>query len=182
MIVGVHSEKQLQLPDMMHFNLSDQQRGAFYSVQIAHLDSDKCTFFPDPDNPSIIAESENAERHRAQMSRLLARQSRRRILQEAFSTKLFDTLIIGVTRTDPLALISRLSPFLRGSARLVIYAPFRELVTPAYQELRSRPNHWLDVGLQGSWLRPFQAAPGRIHPLNNCNGGTGSVLYATKAL
>ncbi|PJF17450.1 hypothetical protein PSACC_02753 [Paramicrosporidium saccamoebae] len=170
-VLNVHPDRQMQVPMIIHFNLDESYRSRLHSLALGALDVEEPEFFEapgtDPKHLSI------------QKNRYETRRKRHQLLRSWVSGALFDSLIITTSKSDPLEILNRLTPWLRPSARVVVYSTWRDLLLPAYIELRKN-NDFVDVAFSESWLRPYQAAPGRIHPDMNCNGHAGALLSATK--
>lgn len=169
-IVHVHPDRQMQVPMIIHFNLTEQQRLRLHSMSLLRGDEEDVFYESPGTDPDRLA---------IQRRRFEERKKRRDLLRSWTMTSAFDSLVITVGRTDPIELISRLGGWLRPSAKLVVYSSWRELLLPAYMELR-KSDEYIDVAISESWLRPYQSAPGRIHPAMTCNGHAGTILSATK--
>lgn len=170
-VLNVHPDRQMQVPMIIHLNLDEAHRLRLHSLALGALDVEEPEFLETPGtDPKHLS---------IQRSRYENRRKRHQLLRSWISESLFDSLIIATSKSDPLEIFNRLSPWLCPSARVVIYSTWRDLLLPAYIELR-KSNNFVDVALSESWLRPYQAAPGRIHPDMNCNGHAGALLSATK--
>lgn len=190
-LVNVHLDRQMQVPMLIYYNLSESQRVRLYSLPLAALNKD---WDEDengnrngnegegvPTTTTTFRETPGADAHRTaiQRARFEQRQAKQRIIKNWIDSAAFDSLVIVTSKTDPLLLIERLTFLLRPSSRIIIYSTWRELLLPSYSKLRQE-SEWVDVSLSESWLRPYQAAPGRFHPSMNCNGHSGTILSATK--
>ena len=85
-------------------------------------------------------------------------------------------VLVANAQTDIMALLPHFAATLQGSARLVIYCPYRECLLQPFQWLRQAG--WVDVQLTDSWLRPYQTAEGRLHPEMSCTSHSGYLLTA----
>lgn len=178
-IVNVHPERQMQVSSLMYYNLSEESRARLHPLPIDSLSAIKDAR---PEEDEFIETLEaDPQRLAIQRARFEQRRARRQMLRSLLDQAAFDALVIATHRTDPLQIIVQLSPFLRPSAKLVAYSTWREALLPAYMEVR-RAADWVDVALHESFLRPYQAAPGRMHPQMNCNGHAGTLLSATKTI
>lgn len=170
-LVNVHPERQMQVPALMYFNLDETLRSRLHSLQLSTLH--------EPLDESFLQHTVVDEHRLAiQRERFQNRLLKKKTIRTWLDNSLFDTLIIATKQISPLDIIAALRPCLRPSAKLVVYSSWRELLLPTYADMR-RDAAWIDVNLTESWLRPYQSAPGRIHPEMTCNGNTGTILSAT---
>lgn len=180
-VVNVHSEPQMQVPNIIHWNLSADIRAQLHSAHIKMIDPELQEYTAKVDtDPSKFPPPIDADQERIRLSRYLDRRNRRQRVTNLFKERQFDSLVIITSNTDVLALLTRLVPFLKSSGKLVVYAQSRELVFESYFHLRRSKEQWVDVNAQDSWCRPYQTATGRVHPAMNCDGGTGTIISATK--
>lgn len=183
MVLHVHALQQMQGQALMHFNFTKEARTALFSTPLEAL----CA--PEAGQSAAAAaaaacrrEEEDATPEAAEIreERQRERLAKRQRITAAFAGGRFDALIVVTAKRCPIGLLGALSAGLRPSARLVIYSPYRELLLPCHEVLRQAEG-WIDVSLTESWLRPYQPAPGRIHPEMTCNGATGTLLAATRS-
>jgi len=97
--------------------------------------------------------------------------------EELFSGE-FDSLIIS-SEYDPYSIIERLSPYLGGSASVVVHSPTAQIVVDLQAKLRTMPQY-LCPTVSEPWLRRYQVLPGRTHPTMAMSGSGGFVLNAIK--
>jgi tRNA (adenine-N(1)-)-methyltransferase non-catalytic subunit len=90
----------------------------------------------------------------------------------------FEGLLIA-TEYDPLTIIERLSPYLAGSASVVVHSPFSQISVDLQAKLRNIP-HFLCPTVTETWLRRYQVLPGRTHPMMAMSGSGGFLVHATK--
>lgn len=179
LLVNVHPDRQMQVSGLMYYNLDEGTRARLHPLP---LDSLAALLDPATEADVFVETGEtDPERLAIQHYRFEQRQARKQLMQSLLSSAAFDALVIATQRTDPLPIFTSLAPLLRPSAKLVIYSTWREMLLPTFVEVRQAVE-WVDVELHESFLRPYQAAPGRMHPVMNCNGHAGTILSATKAI
>lgn len=186
LLLHVHPDRQMQISFLSYFNLGEGiKNDCLLSVsidQINHILTSKNDSSPEGDFKSQPVKGLYDEQQLAiQKVRFMERRARKKKIHDLMVDAKFDSLVIATSQADPLLLIQQLAPFLRPSAKVIVYSTYRELLFPAYSFLR-KDNNYLDVALTQSWMRPYQAAPGRLHPFMNCSGHTGAILSATKIL
>jgi tRNA (adenine-N(1)-)-methyltransferase non-catalytic subunit len=176
-VVNVHPDRQMQVPMIIHYNFGESTRLRLHSVKFGSIIDGTIS----NDVPFVESSNVDEKRLAIQRQRYEQRRIRRQGIGKWFTDAVFDTLIIATSKTDPLSIIKSLSHGLRPSSRVIVYSTWREILLPSYLELR-HSHEWVDVALTETWLRPYQAAPGRIHPHMNCNGHSGTILSATKVI
>ncbi|KAJ3502140.1 hypothetical protein NLJ89_g9021 [Agrocybe chaxingu] len=90
----------------------------------------------------------------------------------------FDSLVIA-SEHEPYSIIERLSPYLGGSASIVVHSPYQQIVVDLQAKLRNLPE-WLCPSVTEAWLRRYQILPGRTHPMMAMSGSGGFLLHAIK--
>ncbi|KAH7930926.1 Gcd10p-domain-containing protein [Leucogyrophana mollusca] len=90
----------------------------------------------------------------------------------------FDGLIVA-SECDPFQVVEMLSPYLGGSASIVVQSPYVQPLTELQAKMRALP-HYLGPSLTESWLRRYQVLPGRTHPTMSSSGSGGFLLHAIK--
>lgn len=173
-VINVHPDRQMQVSSLMYYNLPEERRRQLHSLPIAALQDRSCE-----EDTFIETPGADPERLAIQRQRYETRRAQKLYLRGLLDAAAFDTLLIATQAGDAADIIARLAPHLRPSAVLVAYSTWRDLLLPTYMALRRDPL-WVDVSLHESFLRPYQAAPGRFHPAMNCNGHAGTLLAATK--
>jgi len=99
------------------------------------------------------------------------------VREELFSGE-FEGLFVASTY-DPLSILGKLFPYLGGSASVVVYSPYLQVVADLQNTLRTNPQY-LAPSVSESWLRRYQVLPGRTHPMMTTSGGGGYLLHAIK--
>ena len=90
----------------------------------------------------------------------------------------FEGLLIA-SQYDPGSILARLSPYLGGSASIVIYSQHLQVVADLQNKMRA-DSQYLAPSVTESWLRRYQVLPGRTHPTMVTSGSGGFLLHATK--
>ncbi|KAI0785350.1 Gcd10p-domain-containing protein [Irpex lacteus] len=90
----------------------------------------------------------------------------------------FDGLLIA-SQYEPWSIIERLSPYLGGSASIVVHSPQVQILSDLYCKLRDLPQY-LGTSLTEGFLRKYQVLPGRTHPTMNTSGTGGFILNTIK--
>ncbi|KAJ3535809.1 hypothetical protein NMY22_g6316 [Coprinellus aureogranulatus] len=131
--------------------------------------------------PSDLAPGEI--RSERQKSRLKKRKAINDVLentrQELFAGE-WDGLVIA-SEYDPYSIIERLSPYLGGSAPIVVHSPHVQILADLQTRLRSLPQYLCPSVTEG-WLRRYQVLPGRTHPMMAMSGSGGFILHALKII
>ncbi|KAI0462660.1 hypothetical protein LJB42_004156 [Komagataella kurtzmanii] len=92
----------------------------------------------------------------------------------------FDGLIYASTLYPP-TLIPRILDTLGGSRPVVIYSPFKEILSETFHVLQ-KDYRILAPSIYETRVRQYQTIIGRIHPLMTTKGGGGYVLHATRVI
>lgn len=90
----------------------------------------------------------------------------------------FDGLLVA-SEYDPLSIVEKLSPYLAGSASIVVQSPNIQVLADLQSQMRQIP-HYLAPAVTEVWLRRYQVLPGRTHPFMNMSGSGGFLLHAIK--
>lgn len=90
----------------------------------------------------------------------------------------FDGLLIA-SDYDPFQIVEALSPYLAGSASIVVQSQFLQLLADLQAHMRQIPRY-LAPSITEGWLRRYQVLPGRTHPTMNTSGSGGFLLHAIK--
>lgn len=80
-----------------------------------------------------------------------------------------------------MSILARLSPYLLGSAQIVVYSPYIQVLAEILQSAK-KDNNYLNPYLTESWSRTYQVLPGRTHPLMTTSGTGGYLFHATKVI
>ncbi|KAH0838075.1 Gcd10p-domain-containing protein [Lanmaoa asiatica] len=97
--------------------------------------------------------------------------------QELFSGE-FDGLLVA-SDYDPFEIVEMLSPYLAGSASIVVQNMFLQPLADLQTKMRLIPGY-LAPSITESWLRRYQVLPGRMHPTMNASGSGGFLLHMIK--
>ncbi|KAG9007838.1 tRNA (adenine(58)-N(1))-methyltransferase non-catalytic subunit trm6 [Tulasnella sp. JGI-2019a] len=90
----------------------------------------------------------------------------------------WDGLLVA-TEYDPFSVVEKITPYLAGSANIVVHSPYLQILADAHQKMRPAPQY-LGPSITEAWLRQYQVLPGRTHPMMNTSGSGGYLLTATK--
>ncbi|OCH89722.1 Gcd10p-domain-containing protein [Obba rivulosa] len=90
----------------------------------------------------------------------------------------FDGLLIA-SEYEPFSIIEKLTPYVAGSANIVVHSPFVQIVTDLQNKLRDLPQY-LGPAVSEVWTRQYQVLPGRTHPTMNTSGSGGFILHAIR--
>ncbi|KAK4688605.1 tRNA (adenine58-N1)-methyltransferase non-catalytic subunit, partial [Tremellales sp. Uapishka_1] len=90
----------------------------------------------------------------------------------------WDGLILA-TELSPISVLSRLAPYLAGSAAVTVYSPYLQVLAETLQFCRKDPNY-LGSNISESWSRTYQVLPGRTHPMMTTSATGGYLLHAIK--
>ncbi|KAI0274789.1 Gcd10p-domain-containing protein [Gloeopeniophorella convolvens] len=99
------------------------------------------------------------------------------VREELFAGE-FDGLFIA-SEYDPVSILEKLSPYLGGSASVVVHSAHLQVVSDLQASLRNDPLY-LAPSVSESWLRRYQVLPGRTHPTMTTSGSGGYLLHAIK--
>lgn len=80
-----------------------------------------------------------------------------------------------------MSILARLSPYSIGSAQVVVYSPYIQVLAEILQSAK-KDNNYLNPYLTESWSRTYQVLPGRTHPLMTTSGTGGYLFHATKVI
>lgn len=80
---------------------------------------------------------------------------------------------------SPPSFLSRLTPYLAGSAPIVVYSQFQSVLAQTLNGMRSRPEY-LAPSLTESFMRRYQVLPGRTHPTMSTSGTGGYLLHTLR--
>lgn len=184
-VVVAHSGQQMQAPNAVPFCLSPDTRNRLVGLPLSSfgIDNGGCT--------EKVAEADGpAEASQAMREKYAARRARRDAAAAALAAG-FDALVVAVgpagpTRpgatqccSDALSVLKRLAPHVRPSGRVVLYAPAAHLLAAAWAHMRASAGRFVDVAACDTFSRPFQPAPGKVHPAMTSSGGTGALLSAS---
>lgn len=127
------------------------------------------------DSPSRDVQS---ERQRARLDkRRAASKALMDTRAELFAGE-FDGLLVA-SEYDAFQIVKSLSPYLAGSASIVVQSPFLQPLADLQVRMREIPTY-LAPSVTEAWLRRYQVLPGRTHPTMNTSGSGGFLLHAIK--
>ncbi|KIR43678.1 tRNA (adenine(58)-N(1))-methyltransferase non-catalytic subunit TRM6 [Cryptococcus deuterogattii 99/473] len=90
----------------------------------------------------------------------------------------WDGLILATT-LNPISVVARLTPYLLGSAPIVVYSPYYQVLAELLNWSKKDPNYLNDT-LTESWERTYQVLPGRTHPMMTTSATGGYLWSATR--
>lgn len=92
----------------------------------------------------------------------------------------FDAVIIACPY-EPYSIIHRLTPYLAGSANVVVHSPHLQPLVEAQARLRAS-HSFINVSVTEPWLRRYQVLPARTHPDMSTSASGGYILHAIRIL
>ncbi|KZT08696.1 Gcd10p-domain-containing protein [Laetiporus sulphureus 93-53] len=162
-------------PVMVHMNFKKEVVQVMSSLNWATADEDYTPILAPSEPPTGKFKSD------AQKSRLNKRKvvsdSLMQAREDLFAGE-FEALVVA-SEYDPFSMLERLSPYLAGSASIVVHSPHIQIVADLQSKLRDRPQY-LGPTVTEPWMRRYQVLPGRTHPLMNMSGSGGFILHTTK--
>ncbi|WWC72581.1 uncharacterized protein I206_106543 [Kwoniella pini CBS 10737] len=123
---------------------------------------------PEDDNAKPAKVAQRLRKHNAQVAELNA-------TRDELHLGGWDGLIIAST-LSPISILSFLTQYLIGSAQLVVYSPYQQILVELLNWSKKDPNYLNDT-LSESWERTYQVLPGRTHPMMNTSS-TGGYLWS----
>lgn len=90
----------------------------------------------------------------------------------------FDGLLVA-SEYDSFQIVEALSPYLAGSASIVVQSQFLQPLAGLHAQMRQIPRY-LAPSITEGWLRRYQVLPGRTHPTMNTSGSGSFLLHAIK--
>ncbi|KAI6047888.1 Gcd10p family-domain-containing protein [Pisolithus marmoratus] len=112
------------------------------------------------------------ERQRARLDK------RKAALESELFAGGFDGLLVA-SEYDSFETVEALSPYLAGSASIVVQSQFLQPLADLQARMRQIPKY-LAPSITEGWLRCYQVLPGRTHPTMNTSGSGGFLLHAIK--
>ena len=85
--------------------------------------------------------------------------------------------LIIASELSPISIVSRLLPYLAGSATITVYSPYLQVLAELLQFAKKDPR-FLGPALTESWTRTYQVLPGRTHPMMMTSATGGSIFHA----
>lgn len=145
------------------------------SLNWATAQEDYTPVLPPTDVP---AEEIKSERQKARLKkRKLVIDALANTREELFAGE-FDGLIIA-SDYAPWPIVQKLSPYISGSASIVVQSPYCQILDDLQNEMRGVPSFLCPTVTEG-WLRRYQVLPGRTHPTMMTSGTGGFLLHAIK--
>ena len=92
----------------------------------------------------------------------------------------YHSLVVVTKHDNPFEIIQQLYQFILPSSPIVVYHPYREPLAECYVKLKNAQCYCVDLVMTETWLREYQVAHNRTHPLNVMDGGGGYLLRARK--
>lgn len=183
-ILLVHEEDQYHGHVLQMFNFTKEQMSVLSEIHVR----DCLPKVLEP-TPWVPAHSEPeklemyAEKIEARRLNFLQKQERRMQSRKVYDEKNFTSVILalepGVYTVE--SLMESWYPFLQPGGSLVIYSSSKEALNPAFFEALVS-DKFTDVCFTESFLRPYQTAEGRLHPMMTCNGHGGFILKMIKTV
>lgn len=135
-----------------------------------------------PDLPLQVDEttvkSSKSSREQVKVNRRRATFDKTKDARDEFLAGGFDGVIIAC-EYDPYSILQRLLPSIGGSAPIVIFSPYLQVLHDTNLLLRASPS-FLAPSLIEPWLRKYQVLPGRCHPEMNGMPPGGYILVCTR--
>ncbi|KAF9567796.1 Gcd10p-domain-containing protein [Agrocybe pediades] len=170
-----HTDSPPAYPIVTQMNFDHSVTEVLASLNWATAEEDYVPILASNDTPQDQAKSER------QKNRLNKRKTISDLLQntrdELFSGE-FDSLLI-CSEYDPYSIIEKLSPYLAGSASIVVHSPYSQIIVELQAKMRSMPQY-LCPSVTEAWTRRYQVLPGRTHPMMAMSGSGGFIMHATK--
>ncbi|KAJ3549898.1 hypothetical protein NM688_g5131 [Phlebia brevispora] len=162
-------------PCTMHMNFTKEYSSVMTTLNWATADEEYTPIVASSEPPTGTYKSEG------QKNRLNKRKLATDVLmqnrEELFAGE-FDGLIVA-SQYDAFSILEMLSPYLAGSASIVVYSPHAQILADLQNKLRDLPQY-LGPSLTEGWLRKYQVLPGRTHPTMNMSGSGGFILHTIK--
>ncbi|ORY20867.1 Gcd10p family-domain-containing protein [Naematelia encephala] len=95
-------------------------------------------------------------------------------------TSQWDGLIVA-SELNPISILTRLVPYLSGSATITVYSPYHQTLAEVLSHGK-KDAQLLGCSLTESWTRTYQVLPGRTHPMMTTSATGGYLFYATKVI
>ncbi|KZV70983.1 Gcd10p-domain-containing protein [Peniophora sp. CONT] len=162
-------------PAMSQMNFSKEFTSVMASLNWATAEEEytPVALLPDPAQDDI-----RSDKHKVRMSKRKAVSDALAATRDELFAGEFAGLFIA-SHYDPASILARLSPYLGGSASIVVYSQHLQIVTDLQNKMRA-DSQYLAPSVTESWLRRYQVLPGRTHPTMVTSGSGGYLLHATK--
>ncbi|KAF8971709.1 Gcd10p family-domain-containing protein [Flammula alnicola] len=168
-----HTDSPPAYPVLEQLNFPSSVTDILISLNWATAEEDYTPILPPSDIPDDQVKSERQKYRLNKRKAILDLLNNTR--EELFSGE-FEGLVIS-SEYDPYSIIERLSPYLAGSASIVVHSPFNQIVVDLQAKLRNLPQY-LCPTVTETWLRRYQVLPGRTHPMMAMSGSGGFILHA----
>ncbi|KAH9947122.1 Gcd10p-domain-containing protein [Amylocystis lapponica] len=163
-------------PVMTHMNFKKEVvSSTLSSLNWATADEDYTPILP-PSEPTDGKFNSDGQRSRI-TKRKVTTSALMQTREELFAGE-FDGLIVA-SQYEPFSILEKLSPYLTGSASIVVHSPHVQILADLQSKLRDLPQ-FLGSAVTEVWLRRYQVLPGRTHPMMNTSGSGGYILHAIK--
>ncbi|KAF9015694.1 Gcd10p family-domain-containing protein [Cyathus striatus] len=169
------SESPPAYPVMTNMNFGNGVTNVLASLNWATTEEEYLPVMPPSELP---ADQLKSDRQKVRLNKRKAANDLLMNTREELFNGEFNGLIIA-SEYDPYSIIERLSPYLGGSACIVVHSPHVQILADLQSRLRGLPEY-LCPSVTESWLRRYQVLPGRTHPLMSMSGSGGYILHATK--
>ena len=183
-ILLVHEEDQYHGHVLQMFNFSKDQMLVLSEIHVRD-----CLPKVLEATPWVPAHSEPeklemyADKIEGRRLNFLQKQEKRLQSRKVFDERNFTSIILavepGVYTVE--SLMETWYPFLQPGGSLVIYSSSKEALNPAFFDALIS-DKFTDVCFTESFLRPYQTAEGRMHPMMTCNGHGGFILKMIKTI
>jgi len=120
----------------------------------------------------------HSERQKSRLNKRKAESDSLTSTREELFAGEFDSLIVA-SEYDPFSIVTKLYPYLAGSAPIVVHSPHGQILADLQAKIRTMPGY-LGPTVSEAWLRRYQVLPGRTHPMMNTSGSGGFLFNVTK--
>jgi tRNA (adenine58-N1)-methyltransferase non-catalytic subunit len=182
-VLLVHEEDCYNGHIMRMFNFDSNQLSVFYDIHVRDCLPKVLESIPwvpahtDPEKLRLYADKIEARR-----LNYIQKQDRRLMTRSILDAKNFTSIILavepGAYTTE--SLVDSWLPFLQPGGAFVIYSSSKEALNSSFFEALVSEK-FIDVRITEGFLRPYQTAEGRLHPMMNCNGHGGFLLTMIKS-
>ncbi|KAF7792269.1 hypothetical protein EIP86_003305 [Pleurotus ostreatoroseus] len=155
-------------PCAVHMNFPKEYTSVMTSLNWATADEEYTPIVASSEPPAGTYKSEG------QRSRLYKRKLATDTLMQNR-----EELFAVASQYDPFEILEKLSPYLAGSASIVVHSPHVQILSDLQNKLRDLPGY-LGPSLTEGFLRKYQVLPGRTHPMMNMSGSGGFLLHVIK--
>ncbi|PPQ69782.1 hypothetical protein CVT26_014170 [Gymnopilus dilepis] len=175
LITICHTDSPPAYPVLDQMNFDPSVKDVLKSLNWATAEEDYVPILPPSEAPEGQVKSER-QKHRLNKRKAIS-DLLSNTREELFSGE-FDSLLVA-SEYDPLSILERLSPYVAGSAPIVVHSPFSSVIVELQAKLRNIPQY-LSPTVTETWLRQYQVLPGRTHPMMAMSGSGGFILQTIK--